>query len=210
MSDFQVKFLGQSSFQLSKGGSSILIDPFNKKAGDIEGELVYCTHGHADHIGGISSFLERNSDAILLTNEQVTRQFKQFSDRIVVVNDGGLYQQGNWEFEFIESKHGFFKDVNLGVIVRNGVDSFGHCGDTITFKGFYSIPVDTLAVPISGIVTVSPIGAISELKKFDQPLPTIVVMHWVFRNPSSFCRKLEIEIPGTQCIVPKVGEFLPL
>jgi L-ascorbate metabolism protein UlaG (beta-lactamase superfamily) len=205
-----MKFLGMSGFQLTKGGSSILIDPPNRKAGDIYGELVYCTHRHSDHTGGISSFMERNSDAILLTNEQVSKKFKRFSDRWVVAYDGGSYQHGEWEFHFIECKHGLFNDLNLGVIVRNEDDSFGHCGDAVTFQGFSSIQVDTLAIPITGIFTASPVGAISELKKFSKPLPTIVVMHWVFRNPDGFCRKLAVEIPGTRCIVPEKGKLLPL
>ena len=40
VSDLKVRFLGQSGFQLTKGNSTILIDPADKKAGDIEGDLV--------------------------------------------------------------------------------------------------------------------------------------------------------------------------
>lgn len=210
MSDFQIRFLGQSGFHLSKGGSSILIDPLNKKAGDINGELVYCTHEHADHTGGITSFMNRNSNALLLTNKEVARKFKQFSDRSVIAYNGGLYRHGEWEFQFIEAKHGLFNNINLGVIVRNGEDSFGHPGDTVTLEGFSSPRIDTLAIPITGIVTVSPTAAILELKKFIQPLPTIVVMHWVLRNPDNFCQNLSREIPGTRCIVPTNGELIPL
>jgi L-ascorbate metabolism protein UlaG (beta-lactamase superfamily) len=47
--------MGQSGFQLSKGNSTILIDPFDKKSGDVNGEVVYCTHKHLDHVGGIAS-----------------------------------------------------------------------------------------------------------------------------------------------------------
>jgi L-ascorbate metabolism protein UlaG (beta-lactamase superfamily) len=209
VSGFQVRFLGQSCFHLSKNDSSIIIDPFNKKAGHIDGELVYCTHGHSDHTGGVSSFMERNSDAILLTNGEVAMQFKQFSDRCVIANDGGSFRHGEWEFLFIKSKHGLFNNLNLGVIVRNGVDSFGHPGDTISLEGFSSAEINILAVPITGIVTLSPISAISELKTFDQPLPTIVVMHWVTRNPDKFCQKLSKEIPKARCIVPIKGELVP-
>ena len=35
---------------------------------------------------------------------------------------------------------------------------------------------------------------------------TIVVMHWVFRNPEGFCKKLSMEILGARCIVPKKKE----
>jgi L-ascorbate metabolism protein UlaG (beta-lactamase superfamily) len=205
MSELHVRFLGQSGFQLTKGRSTIVIDPPTKKAGNINGELVYCTHGHIDHTGGVKNFLERNPNAIFLTNEQVATQFKQFSDRTVIAHNGGLYMHGEWKFTFIEGKHGLFNTTNLGVVVSNGDDSFGHCGDTVTFEGFYSTRLDTLAIPITGIVTTSPLEAISELQKFDQPLPTILVMHWVLRNPDRFCRRLTREIPGTRCIVPTKG-----
>ena len=135
---------------------------------------------------------------------------RAFADRTVIAQDRESYHYGPWEFLFIESKHGLINDLNLGVIVRNGDDSFGHCGDTVIFEGFSSSQLDTLAIPISGIVTASPSGAISELRKFEQPLPTIVVMHWVIRNPISFCKRLSKEFPDARCIVPEKGELLPI
>jgi L-ascorbate metabolism protein UlaG (beta-lactamase superfamily) len=211
VSDLKVRYIGQSGFQLTKGNSTILIDPVDKNAGDIEGDLVYCTHRHYDHTGGIPCFMERNPEAILLTNEQVSQQFRQFADRTVLAQDGESIYHGSWEFLFIESKHGLIKnELNLGVIVRNGADSFGHCGDTITFEGFSSTQLDTIAIPIAGILTASPSEAISELRKFEQPLPTIVVMHWVIRNPNSFCKRLSKEFHDVRYIVPEKGELLPL
>lgn len=210
MSDLKVKYLGWSGFQLCKGNSSILIDPFDKKSGNIDGKVVYCTHGHPDHVGGIPTFLDRNPDAILIANEQVAGQFKRYSDRTIIAQDGGSHRHGEWEFQFIEARHGFLRDNNLGVVVRNGEETFGHPGDTITLEGFSSTKVDTLAIPITGVVTTSPSKAISELKKFEKPLPTIVVMHWVFRNPKSFCRRISSLFPHAKCIVPEKGELLPL
>jgi len=210
LSDLKVRYLGWSGFQLSKGDSSVVIDPFDKKSGDLDGEVVYCTHGHPDHIGGVSTFLERNPNAILLTNEQVEGQFTRFSNRTIIAQDGGSFKYGDWEFQFIGAKHGFLRGLNIGVIVRNGDETFAHVGDTITFEGFSSARIDLLAIPITGVVTTSPNQAIDELKKFEKPLPTIVVMHWVFRNPKSFCRSLLREFSDAKCIVPKKNELLPL
>ena len=210
MSNLKVRYLGQSGFQLTKGNSTILIDPFDKKESDVEGDLVYCTHRHYDHTGGISIFMERNPEAFLITNKQVSEQFSQFANRTVLAFDGESYHHGPWEFSFIESKHGLVNDLNLGVIIRNGDDSFGHCGDTITFEGFSSSNLDAFAIPIAGIMTTSPSKAISELRKFEKPLPTIVVMHWTIRNPQNFCKKLSKAFSNVRCIVPKKGALLPL
>ena len=208
MPGLEIRYLGQSGFQLSKGGSSIIIDPFDKKSGDLDGDLVYCTHGHTDHVGGIPTFMNRNPEAILLTNEQVAKQFKEFSDRTVLAENGGSFTQGDWSFRFIQLRHGIFRDTNIGVVVTNG-SSFAHLGDTVTYEGFYDLSVDTIAVPITGGVTTSPSKAIEELKKF-QKLPNIVVMHWAFRNPKSFCKKLRSVFPDVACIVPEKGELLPI
>lgn len=210
LSDLEVRYVGNSGFWLTKGGSTILIDPANEKAGDVEGDLVYCTHRHFDHTGGIQRFMERNPGAVLLTNEQVSRQFGRFADRTVLARGGESYRHGSWEFQFIESRHGLLNDLNIGVVVRNGGDSFGHCGDTVTFEGFSSSQVDAIAIPILGGVTASPSRAISELRKFERPLPTVVMMHWFFRNPNGFCERVSEEFPGARCIVPEKGELLPL
>ena len=119
--------------------------------------------------------MERNPNASLITNQQVADQFKQYSDRTVVADDGESYTMGNWEFKFIKLKHGIFRDTNTGVIVSN-----------------------------------SGARAIEELKKFDKPLPTIVVMHWAFRNPKNFCKLFSKEFTDAQCLVPERGEFLPI
>jgi len=154
--------------------------------------------------------MNRNPEAVLLSNGQVASAFKQYSDRTVIANDGESYKHGEWDFRFLSAKHGFLRDENLGVIVRNAGDSFGHVGDAITYGRFSSSGIETLAVPITGLFTTSPAQAILELKKFNPPLPTIVAMHWAFRNPKSFCRRLSVEFPDVKCIVPKKGELLPL
>ena len=210
MSELEVRFMGQSGFLLSKGGSSILIDPTDRRSGEVDGDVVYCTHNHPDHVGGIATFMDRNPDAVLVANHQVTEHYRRYSDRTVVAEDEASYSHGEWDFKFIEAKHGFLNPLNLGVVIRNGGDSFGHCGDAVDFSGFASTQLDTLAVPIVGMFTASPARALSELKRFDLPLPVIVVMHWSFRDPHRFSERLSAMFPGARCIVPVKGEPLPL
>ena len=206
----EITFLGQSGFKLSKAGSSIIIDPTDKQSGNTTGNLVYCTHDHTDHIGGVSTFMDKNPDALLVANREVANQFSKYSERTVIAEHGGSYQSGDWSLKFIQLRHGIINSINLGVIVSNGENSFGHLGDTVTYEGFYHEKLDTLAIPITGGVTTSPSKALDELSRFDKPLPNIVLMHWVFRNPKNFCKRFKTVFPDSKCIVPKRGQVLPL
>ncbi len=65
-----ITYLGQSGFLLEYEKSKLIIDPASKKAGNRDGDIMYCTHKHFDHIGGANVFMERNPSAILVCNEQ--------------------------------------------------------------------------------------------------------------------------------------------
>jgi L-ascorbate metabolism protein UlaG (beta-lactamase superfamily) len=206
-----ITFLGNSGFLLEHQDSALLIDPQNKTAGDRKGDIVYCTHNHSDHVGGVNIFMEHNPVAFLIGSTQVAKKFSKWTQRTIVVASGEMIQQGPWTLRFIQEPHGVTKGkVNLGVIVRTDNFTFGHLGDAVRFSNFAKIKLDLLAVPIFGGFTASPKRVIEELKSFNSPLPTIVPMHWVFRNPKSFCERLKREIPDVTCIVPTKNEILLL
>jgi hypothetical protein len=83
---------------------------------------------------------------------------------------------------------------------------FGHTGDSVDFTGFSQEDMDGLAIPICGIFAASPNKALNELGLFKQPLPVIVTMHWFWRNPHGFCKRLTATFSNSQCIVPEDGE----
>ncbi|MDF1538346.1 MAG: MBL fold metallo-hydrolase [Candidatus Thorarchaeota archaeon] len=210
-SELKIQYLGQSGFHLTMNGIGMLIDPSNKKSGDVDGALLYCTHNHSDHIGGVTTYLERNENALFVANVQVLEKFPEFEDRSFAAVAGETYTHDIWNLEFIEGKHGLFRGIlNLGVIVRVGEHSFGHCGDTVTFQGFYDKKLDALAVPISGAVTASPKKALEELKKFQVRLPKIIPMHWLFRNPETFREKFMSRSETVSCSVMRAGDTLTL
>src|SRR6478735_1621041 len=62
----EIRFLGQSCFQLTDGSTSVLIDPFltgnpkaAAKADEIDATTILLTHGHADHFGDTVDIAKR-------------------------------------------------------------------------------------------------------------------------------------------------------
>ncbi|MHA2423615.1 MAG: MBL fold metallo-hydrolase [Candidatus Thorarchaeota archaeon] len=207
--ELEIEYLGQSGFRLAVDDSVLLIDPSNKKSGDFVGNLLYCTHKHFDHTGGVATFLERNKTAMFIANEQVLREFPEYNDRSIKAVPGNSHTHGIWTLEFIEGKHGVFRGVeNTGVVIRAGGKSFGHPGDTVTLKGFKDKKLDILAVPIAGGPTMSPKKALQELKTFQVILPRIIPMHWLFRNPNGFCKKVQESTENISCNVMRKGTTL--
>ena len=209
MKSLQITYLEQSCFMLQTESSNLLIDPGKKKYGDITGDIVVATHKHYDHTNGINIFLEQNPEAVLICNEQVAKKFKLWQDRIVLAISGEEIVQEPWKIRFINGRHGLFSKIqNTGVLVQTQSTSFWHAGDSIEFQGFVQDPPEVLAIPIGGIFTASPKKALKELQSFSEPLPTIIPMHWLWRNPHKFCKKLQSRFPGSQCIVPEDGELV--
>ena len=126
-----------------------------------------------------------------------------------IVNDGDSFTHGPFTFKVKYLRHGLSKSVqNLAVVIQSENFSFAHCGDATDFQGFPMIPVDALAVPILGGFTAGPGKSTKMVKDLRDPKPIIIPMHWMFRNPTKFCKKLQNQIPGLKCIVPTIGESL--
>ena len=102
--EIEIEYLGQSGFRLAVGDSILLIDPSNKKSGEFDGGLLYCTHKHTDHTGGVSTFLNRNKNALFIANEQVLQKFPEYEDRSIKAVPGKSHTHGIWTLEFIEGK----------------------------------------------------------------------------------------------------------
>lgn len=206
----EIRYLGQSGFYLQFGTRGLLIDPSDKKSGGVDGDVVYCTHKHFDHTRGVGPFLERNSEAVLVGNEQVIDALDKWRERAVEAKLGDQLSYDDFTLEFVEGRHGFFRGITVyGVIVRSEGFSFGHCGDSVILDGFHDKELDLLALPISGIVATSPKSAIEQLGKFSIPLPAIIPMHWLFRRPKSFCNLFHKRFPDGKCVIPEEGGLIP-
>ncbi len=205
----RIRYLGQSGFLLESEFSTVLLDPAKREDGEIDGQIVYCTHHHSDHTGGVQPFLERNEKAILLCNEQVASKIPEFNERTIIINSEKTFHKTPWSFRFVEGRHGLMKGVaNTGVVITEGEFSFGHPGDAVNLEGFYHVDLDLLAVPIGGAFTASPTRIIDEIANFTKYPKKIVPMHWLIRNPKSFCKKISERFPEIECVVPVKGKYL--
>jgi L-ascorbate metabolism protein UlaG (beta-lactamase superfamily) len=206
----EIRFLGQSGFHIQFGTKGLLIDPSDRKSGDIDGDVVYCTHKHFDHTRGVGPFLERNPEAVLVANRQVIAALDEWRERAVEAKLGEQLSFDDFTLEFVEGQHGFFRGIVVyGIIVRSENFSFGHCGDSITLNGFHDKELDVLALPISGVVATSPKSAVEQLGNFSLPLPTIIPMHWLFRKPKSFCNLFHKKFLDGKCVIPEDGALIP-
>ena len=204
-----IKYLDTSGFLLKSKEHSLLIDPRSKKHGDVEGQYVYVTHRHPDHLGGVIPFLKRNPDAQLICNTQVAKKFPKYQDRIILAENGNGISVAPWSLRFVKAEHGLFRgEMNYGLIVELNNIRFGHAGDAKEYTGFANERLDYFAIPFIGLFTTSPKQAIQELKKFQIPLPTIIPMHGILRSFSQFKKLVESEIPDVQCQIMEKGEEL--
>ena len=63
-----IRFLGQSCFELSDGNARVVVDPFlaphnpvaTVSAGDLDATHVLVTHGHADHLADAVAVAQKN------------------------------------------------------------------------------------------------------------------------------------------------------
>ncbi len=97
----EIRFLGQSCFEITQGSTRILTDPFltgNPKAAADPAELepthIFLTHGHADHLGDTVDIAKRTGAHCVAIVELAV---ELMNDRVENVSDPNL--GGTIEFE---------------------------------------------------------------------------------------------------------------
>jgi glyoxylase-like metal-dependent hydrolase (beta-lactamase superfamily II) len=95
--------------------TSEVLNAIMENGGDLR--LILLTHGHYDHIGGVSKFLEKfpnakvyigKNDAICLTNDDYNLSVKAFQRRFKhftadLLSEGDILELGNSKIKFIET-----------------------------------------------------------------------------------------------------------
>src|SRR5918997_5503519 len=91
-----IRFLGQSGFELTAGGTTVLTDPFltgNPKAAvtadEVSADVILLTHGHADHLGDTVDIAKRTGATVVAVPELANEIGGNGVENVIDPNLGG-------------------------------------------------------------------------------------------------------------------------
>ena len=141
-----IRFLGQSCFELTDGDKRVLIDPFlsgNPKAAATADELeptqILLTHGHADHYGDIVDIAKRTGAPVATIVEVANELTEQGVENVSDPNLGGTVEfDGGW-VRLVPAWHTSTTPngtvcTPAGMVIGFGGKVVYHLGDTALFS----------------------------------------------------------------------------
>lgn len=177
----EIKFHGQSCFELSEGETTVLVDPFLKPsnpsavatAEEVEPTHIAITHGHADHVADAVAVATRTGAHCVAIVELANWLESQGAHAVTDPNLGGTVEFGwgwiklvpAWHTNTIpgseeapySAEHGISIGVPAGLLINLGGVTVYHAGDTCLFGDMKLIaernPVDVALLPIGGHYT---------------------------------------------------------
>jgi L-ascorbate metabolism protein UlaG (beta-lactamase superfamily) len=142
----EIRFLGQSCFELVEGDARVLIDPFltgNPKAGaeasEMEPTHILLTHGHADHLGDTVEIAKRTGAQVAAVPELANEIAGKGVEDVIDPNLGGTIElPGGW-VRLVPAWHTAVTPdgtphTPAGLVVRLGDTTVYHLGDTCLFS----------------------------------------------------------------------------
>jgi L-ascorbate metabolism protein UlaG (beta-lactamase superfamily) len=200
-----IRFLGQSCFELTEGSARVLIDPFLKPNNPISpvsaDELsdptqILVTHGHADHLADAAGLAKR-SGAQIAAIVELAHWFDSLGvEDTTDPNLGGTVEFDGGSAKLVQAFHtstapgrgddpfsaetGVAIGQAAGWIVSLGGTSIYHTGDTCLFGDMRLIaernPVDVALVPIGGHYTMDRHDAVAAVEMIAPKL--VIPMHY--------------------------------
>jgi L-ascorbate metabolism protein UlaG (beta-lactamase superfamily) len=165
-----IRFIGQSCFELTEGDTRVLIDPFitgNPKAtieaGDVDPTHIFLTHGHQDHYGDVVDIAKRTNAQVVAIVELAGELGEQGVENVSDPNLGGTVEfDDGLSVKLVPawhtgtSPHGTVH-TPAGLVVKLGGKTVYHLGDTALFSDLAlpgkRDPIDVALMCIGGHYT---------------------------------------------------------
>jgi L-ascorbate metabolism protein UlaG (beta-lactamase superfamily) len=177
----EIKFHGQSCFELSDGETRVLIDPFLKPNNpvavttgeEVDPTHIALSHGHADHVADAVSVAKRTGAKCVAIVELAKWLEGQGIEDVSDPNFGGTVEfdwgyislvpawhtntvPGSEESPF-SAEHGVAIGPAAGLVIKLGETTVYHAGDTCLFSDMKLIArrgtIDVALLPIGGHYT---------------------------------------------------------
>ena len=179
-----IRFLGQSCFELTDGTVKVLFDPFltgnpkgAAKADDLSPDVILLTHGHGDHYGDIVDIAKRAGSTVVSIVEIANELSEAGIEDVRDPNFGGTVEFDWGWVRLVPAWHTSTTPsgtvaIPTGMVVSIGGKVVYHLGDTCLFSDLQLVgrrnPVDVALVPIGGHYTMDRHDAVTAVE-FDRP-----------------------------------------
>jgi L-ascorbate metabolism protein UlaG (beta-lactamase superfamily) len=176
-----IRFLGQSCFELKAGGATVVTDPFltgnplaAASADEIEPDAILLTHGHGDHLGDTVAIAKRTGATVLAIVELAAEISGDGVENVVDPNFGGTIQFDWGWVKLVPAWHTAVSPsgtphMPAGLLIHIGDHLIYHLGDTSLFGDMKLIAqrgdrIDLALVPIGGHYTMDRYDAVTAVE----------------------------------------------
>jgi L-ascorbate metabolism protein UlaG (beta-lactamase superfamily) len=173
-----IRFLGQSCFELKAGGATVLTDPFltgnplaAASADEVEADVILLTHGHGDHLGDTVDIAKRTGATVVAIVELASEISDAGVENVLDPNFGGTVKFDWGWVKLVPAWHTAVSPsgtahMPAGLLIHIGDRLIYHLGDTCLFSDMKLIAqrgdkVDLALVPIGGHYTMDRYDAVT-------------------------------------------------
>jgi L-ascorbate metabolism protein UlaG (beta-lactamase superfamily) len=189
-----IRFIGQSCFELSAGDARVIVDPFLAPnnpvapvtADEVDATHVLVTHGHADHIADAVAVAARNDASTAAITELARWLGEQGVANTLDPNLGGTVEFDWGWAKLVQAFHTNTTPDSVAVgqaagwVINIGGTTLYHAGDTCLFGDMKLIaertPPDVAMLPIGGHYTMDRHDAVVAAELIGAP--TVIPMHY--------------------------------